>query len=285
LLYIQLETKYREYKIVGDKMVRENAYLKLEVENLKNAVEELSLAKEKSGMVLQRMNEALAEKEFLKIELNQIKIENETLKREIEMVRNNNETLNRSVRALGDGSMSILNRSGMNFELESENEALRRSISTMETAISEYRTRFEASQKEVYAMQSQMKELQLKKPVGYVQELAYKQLETKHQEMKKQYEKQVILISDMKIANEKLVRDIERTKREIQFLKDKYGMETSNLSEENRMLKREIEILRSNTDLRNASMRESHLNTSGILNKSVNIELETENESLRKNLG
>ncbi len=155
----------------------------------------------------------------------------------------------------------------------------------METAISEYRTRFEASQKEVYALQSQMKELQLKKPVGYVQELAYKQLETKHQEMKKQYEKQVILISDMKIANEKLVRDIERTKREIQFLKDKYGMETSNLSEENRMLKREIEILRSNTDLRNASMRDSHLNTSGILNKSFNIELETENESLRKNLG
>lgn len=237
----------------------ENERLRNEINNLTRP--DINLQDHKVKSLQKLLEEARGINEKNLKEILQLKRENQELRSEIEMIKKSADNrYGYNSQKLNDTSF-MLNRT-ITYELESENESLKHKLTSLELMLSDYKTKFALLQGENDNLKKEM-QFNSGKKLQFSQEIA----ETE-------------LLKSRLATNELLINDYKKKL-------DNAYLEINSLKNENTLLKSEIEELSKQKGKLNVSTNEI-LNRSfrdhSSLNRTFQMELEIENESLKKNM-
>ena len=283
--FLELKAKYdllrsesEQLKATGQNLDRsfrtmersEDSDLKHENERLKSEMKLLRLQAESATSFPQRPEGNLQENKLRSLqrlveegcavneknlkEISQVKRENIELKTELEFMRKAAEyTKPYSPNKLNETSF-IMNKT-ITYELEAENESLKHKLSSLEMMVSDYKTKYSVLQLENDALRKN----------------GPKSIDTDHEIVKSRLMTNELLLSDFKAR-------LEQAHQELNSLRN-----------ENALLKAEVEELsRNKGKALNASCANEILDRSfregASLNRTFQMELELENEGLKKNL-
>ena len=265
------EMKYENdrLKLEIGQLLKRNEELSRVLDSLKgqgetgNNTQGLSLQEHKIKSLQKLLEDSCAVNEKNLKEINSLKRENQEIRQELEILRkatqyqHNNYNSNR----MNDTSF-MLNRT-VTYELEAENESLKHKLSSLELMISEYKTKFIILQNENEALKREEsnKKLKLSGDGSLEAELLKSRLNTNE-----------LLLNDYKQKFDQAQNDLNSLRNENALLK----AEIEELSK----VGRNKVVVSGNADILNRSFREN----SGSLNRTFQLELEMENETLKKNL-